>query len=108
MPNIEDILKETGEEALDLVIANFKESLLESKNELKTVIKETGEKIEKWLVMRAEGELDNDELESLLNTRKRVVQQFLLSQEIASRARLEKISIGLIDIIINKFIGVIF
>ena len=58
--------------------------------------------------MRAKGEFDDDELESLLNTRKKVVRQFLLTQEIASRARLEKISMGLIDIVVNKFIGKVF
>ena len=108
MPSIDDILKETGEEALDLVKTNFKELLFQAKDESKTVIKETGEKIEKWLIMRAKGELDDDELESLLNTRKKVVRQFLLTQEIASRARLEKISMGLIDIVVNKFIGKVF
>lgn len=108
MPSIDDILKETGEEAVDLVKTNFKELLFQAKDESKTVIKETGEKIEKWLIMRAKGELDDDELESLLNTRKRVVRQFLLTQEIASRARLERISMGLIDIVVNKFIGKVF
>lgn len=108
MPSIDDILKETGEEAPDLVKTNFKELLFQAKDESKTVIKETGEKIEKWLIMRAKGELDDDELESLLNTRKNVVRQFLLTQEIASRARLEKISMGLIDIVVNKFIGEVF
>lgn len=108
MPSIDDILKETGEEAVDLVKTNFKELLFQAKDESKAVIKETGEKIEKWLIMRAKGELDDDELESLLNTRKRVVRQFLLTQEIASRARLERISMGLIDIVVNKFIGKVF
>ena len=108
MLNIEEILKGTGDEALDLIKTSFKELLLQAKNESKTVIKETGEKLEKWLVMRAMGELDDDELESLLNARKRVVRQFLLTQEITSRARLEKISMGLIDIVVNKFIGAVF
>jgi transcription initiation factor IIE alpha subunit len=108
MPSIDDILKETGEEAVDLAKTNFKELLFQAKDESKTVIKETGEKIEKWLIMRAKGELDDDELESLLNTRKKVVRQFLLTQEIASRARLERISMGLIDIVVNKFIGEVF
>jgi len=108
MSDISEVLKETGDEALDFIKASFKELLLESKNDSKTVIKETGRKIEKWLLMRANDGLDDDELESLLNTRRRVVRQFLNTQEIASRARLEKISIGLIDIVANKFIGAIF
>ncbi len=108
MSNIEEILRETGDEGLDLIKTSFKERLLHAKDESKTVIKETGELLEKWLVMRANGELDDDELKSLLNTRKRVIGQFLLTQEIGARARMEKISIGLIDIVIDKFIGEIF
>lgn len=108
MSSINEILKETGDEVLDFIKFSFKELLLEAKDESKVVIKDTGEKLEKWLIMRAKGELDDDELESLLNTRRRVVRQFVNTQEISSRARLEKISMGLIDIVVNKFIGVIF
>jgi hypothetical protein len=108
MSDINQVLKETGDEALDLIKSSFKELLLESKKESNKVIKETGEKLEKWLIMRDDGELDDDELESLMNTRKRVVRQFLNTQDIAARARFEKLTMGLIDMVTNKFIGVIF
>jgi len=71
-------------------------------------IKKTGDKLERWLILRDANELDNDELESLLNSRKRTVRQFILTKEIKSRANLEKISIELIDTVTNKFIGLIF
>jgi len=64
--------------------------------------------LERWLILRDANELDNDELESLLNSRKRTVRQFILTKEIKSRANLEKISIELIDTVTNKFIGLIF
>ncbi len=105
---IENILKETGDEALDLIKSSFKKMLSQAKNESSEVIKETGKKLEKWLIMRSKNEIDDDELQSLIDARKRVVEQYLLSEEINSRANLEKLSIGLIDIISEKFIGAIF
>ena len=108
MSTLEEILKATGDEVLDLVKSQFKELLIEAKKGSPEVIKETAEKVERWLVMRARGDLDDDELEALLNARRRTVRQFLLTQEIATRAKLERISLGLIDSVRNKFIGAIF
>lgn len=108
MPQINDILSETGDEALDLIKTTFKDLLFKSKNDTEQIIKETGDKLEEWLVDRANNEIDDYELKSLLETRRRVVEEFILTKEIEARATLEKISIGLIDIITNKFIGAIF
>jgi hypothetical protein len=46
-------------------------------------------------------------LQELLNSRKATVQQFLNTQEITAKARMEKISVGLIDLIVDKAMGVI-
>ncbi len=54
--------------------------------------------------MRMNGEFDDDELEALLNARKRVVRQNLNTLEIQSRARVEKIVFGIIDIVTNKLL----
>ena len=104
MPSIDDILRSIGDEALDSVKNEFKDLLSQAKDEQEKFVKETAEKIEKWLKMRVEGELDNDELESLLNARKRAVRQNLNTLEIQSRARLEKIVFGVIDIVANKLL----
>ncbi|MDM8568699.1 hypothetical protein QUF50_04135 [Thiotrichales bacterium HSG1] len=106
--SLDEVLRETGNDMLDFTKSTFKKLLLQAQNDSKDVIKETGEKVERWMVMRANGELDDDELEALLNTRKRTVRQFLLTQEINSRARLEKISIEMIDMAVNKLVGIIF
>ena len=107
MPELDDLLKETGDEALDVIKKSFKELLAGAKSSGQEVLKETGDKVEQWTAMRARGEIDNDELEALLNARRRTVRQFLNSQEIASRAQMEKVSLGLIDVVSNKFIGLI-
>lgn len=107
MPELNDLLKETGDDALDMAKKSFKELLSGAKNNSEEVIKETGDKVEKWAEMWARGEIDDDELEALLNARRRTVRQFLNTQEIAGRAQLEQVSLGLIDLVSNKFIGVL-
>jgi hypothetical protein len=107
MSILEELLKDTGDEAKELVKRNLIELIQGAKSESEVVVKETGEKIERWLVFKVKGEIDSDELEALLNARRRTVRQFLNSQEIAARARLEKVTIGLIDLTVNKALDVI-
>jgi len=107
MPNANELLRETGDEVLDAIKKEYKELLSAGKSESEQVIRETAEKVEQWVKMRAEGSLDNDELEALLNARKRTVRQFLLMQEIKARARLERVSLGLLDLVLNKLIGAV-
>ncbi len=107
MSNLSDLIGGTEDEAKELVKTSLLELIQGAKTEGEAVIKETGEKVEKWLELKLEGELDSDELEALLNTRKRVVLQFLNTQEISARARLERVSIGLIDLVLNKAMNAI-
>lgn len=107
MANMRELLKETGDEALDAIKREYKALLQAGRNESAQVVRDTAVKVEQWVKMRADGELDDDELEALLNARKRTVQQFLLTQEIQARARLERVSLGLIDLVLNRLIGTV-
>jgi len=102
MSNLSDLIETTGDEAKEIIKNSLLELIEEAKSEAETVVKETGEKIEKWLVLERKGEIDSDELKALLNTRRRVVLQFLNTQEVTAKARLEKVTLGLIDFIVNK------
>lgn len=102
MSTLNNLIGTSGDEAKELIKTNLLELIQGAKSEAETVAKETGEKIEKWLVLKVKRELDSDELEALLNARRRTVRQFLNTQEIGARARLEKVTIGLIDLVLNK------
>lgn len=91
-----------GDEKKALIKTNLLELIQGAKSETETLVKETEEKIEKWLEWKIQGEINSDELKALLDARRRTVRQFLNSQEIAARARLEKVTMGLIDHVINK------
>ena len=106
MSTISDLIETTGDEAKELIKANLIDLIQGAKSDTEDIAKETGEKIEKWLVLKSKGEIDSDELEALLNARRRTVRQFLNTQEIALRARIEKVTIGLIDLVLNKVLDV--
>ncbi len=104
MSSIDKVLKSLGDEVLDSVKTEFIDLLSQAKDEQIDFVNETAEKIERWLIMRVNGDFDDDELEALLNARKRVVRQNLNTIEIQSRARVEKIVFGIIDIVTNKLL----
>jgi len=107
MSTLDELIKTTGDDAKELIKTTLLELIQGAKSESESVAKETGEKIEKWLLLKIKGEINSDELEALLNSRKRTIQQFLNSQEISIRSKLEKVTLDLIDLILNKVIGAI-
>ena len=102
MPNLKNLIKTNNDEAKELIKTNLLDLIEGAKSESELVVQETGKKIEYWLILKATEEIDADELEALLNARRRTVRQFLNTQEIIARARFEKITIGLIDFVLNK------
>lgn len=104
MPNLENILSEIKDES----IATAKSELLDFYNQARSeqigFAQETAEKAKKWLEMRVNGEINNEEFLALLDARKRVVQQNLNTLEIQSRARVEKILFGIINTITDKIL----
>lgn len=107
MSLLQDLIETSEDEAKDLIKTHLLELINDAKIETHSVAKETGDKIEKWLILRVKGDIDSDELEALLNARRRTVRQFLNSQEISARARLEKVTLGLIDLVLNKALDTI-
>jgi len=105
MSTLADLINTSGDDAKEFIKTNLLDLINEAKSDSEIVVKETGKKIEKWLTLKANDEIDADELEALLSARQRIVSQFLNTEEIRTKARLEKITIGLIDHILNKALG---
>ena len=108
MSELNEVLQSTGSDAKELVKQTLIALIDSAKNDIEPIAKETAKKVELWVKMRALGEIDSDELEALLNARRRTVRQFLNTQEIKVRARLESLTLGLVDLVLNKAIGLLF
>ena len=105
---LDQYLASITDESKKMAIEEFKALLKAAKGDQEELAKETAKKIEKWLEMRISGELDNDELESLLNSRRRTIRQSLNTLQIQARDRVQKVSLGLLnivgDMLINKVV----
>jgi hypothetical protein len=102
MPKLKEILDAIKDEALDSVKEELKDLIKHAKEDAHDFVKENAEKVESWLAMLAEGELDKPEFDALMRARKRIVKQHLNTLEIEARARLEKVTTGLVNLVIRK------
>lgn len=107
MTSVSAAVKAIGDDALKFVKDELKDLLTNAKKDADGVVKETGDKIADWLVLRAQGKLSDGELEALLYSRDQLLRQYKNTLEIQARARVEKIAVGLVNLVLDKVLGLI-
>ena len=107
MSKLEELIDVAGDEAKQVVKKEMLNLISEAKSETADAVKEAGDKIEKLLIDRVEGKIDNDRLKMHLNAVKSTLEQFLNTQEIKTRSRIEKFTVDLIEFIKEKAIDAI-
>ena len=105
MSILKDLIYTSGDEAKEYIKMNLIKLIQNAKSESESFVKETAEVIEQWITLKANNEIDDEELKALLSARRRTVKQFLNSEEIRSKARFEKMTMGLIDHVLNHALG---
>lgn len=105
MASIDDVLNSLKGDAVKLIKDQLKDLLTSAKNDADSIVKETGQKITDWLVLRTQGKLSDDELEALIYSRDQLLRQYKNTLEIQTRARVEKIAVGLINLVLDKILG---
>lgn len=108
MSTIDDVINSIKDEALKLVKDQLKDLLTSAQKDTNAVVKETGKKIADWLLLRAQGKLSDDELEALLYSRDQLLRQYKNTLEIKTRARVEKIAVSLVNLVLDKVLGLAF
>ncbi|OAT26290.1 hypothetical protein M976_03008 [Buttiauxella ferragutiae ATCC 51602] len=108
MSDIDDVIDSIKDEAVVLIKEQLKDLLLSAVEETDAVIRQTGEKITYWLLLRARGELNDSELEALLYARDQLLRQYKNTLQIEASARVEKIAIALVNIVLDKLLGLVF
>jgi uncharacterized protein YidB (DUF937 family) len=108
MSEIDDVIKSLKGDVAELIKAQLKELLNSSKSDSIDFIRETGKKVSEWLLARANNQINDQELEALLYTRDQALRQFKNNLGIAGSVRLETISISLINLVLDKIVGIAF
>lgn len=107
MKDINEVLDSIKKKALAEIKKEFKELLLAGKKDSKAFVKECAANTARWLTMKAEGQLTEEEVKSLLKSQKKVAQIFVNTQSIAARARIQKLVYRLLDIAIDILVAAI-
>lgn len=107
MSELNDLIKTVGDEAKDKIKTELLSLIQDAKQDVDELAQETAKKLESWLVLKLQGEIDNDELQAFIEARKRTVLQQLNAKEITTKARVEKLTIGLFDLVVDKAINAI-
>ncbi len=92
------------DEAQALVWKEFADLLLGAKADVHQFVKDNAGKVEKWAVMLATGQLTRRDFDLLVAEQRAKIQQFLNTVQIEQKARLERLTVGLLDILTNKLL----
>lgn len=79
---------------------SFKEAI----NSTDPIVKENIKNIEEWTIKLSEQKITKDDFEYLIRTQRRKMEQYLNTLEIEAKVKIQKITIDLIDKIINKIL----
>jgi hypothetical protein len=107
MNTIDELLATIKDTALASLKKEFKDFLTQAKKEQIGFVKETAERVEQWLLLYAQKRITKTELELLLDERRWTTRQNLNTLDISTRARLQKIVYGMIDIAVDSLIAAI-
>jgi hypothetical protein len=102
---IADFLEQIKDPALELVKNEFLAFLGEAKKDAYAIVKENAQNVEDWGVALATGELTERGFKLLVDEQKGSLAQFLNTVQIEQKARLERITIGLLNILTEKLLG---
>lgn len=108
MATIDEVIASLKGDAAKLIKDELKDLLTLARDDTDKIIRETGTKIAGWIVLRAKGELTDEELEALLYSRDQLLRQYKNTLEIKAKARLEKIAVGLVNLVLDKILGLAF
>ena len=90
-------------ESKDEVLKLFSQAL-SSNNDF---VKKNAARLERWIVMLSEGEIDREEFDGLVGAQKRKVDQYLNTVEIKFRSEAEKITLGLIKVVLKQVMPIL-
>jgi glutamyl-tRNA reductase len=105
MSNINEVVDSIKVGALEMAKGELKQLLTEARSSATDMVRDTGAKITEWLRQRAEGSLSDQELEALLYSRDQYLRQAKNTLEIKARADVERIATGLINLVLDKVLG---
>jgi hypothetical protein len=80
----------------------FQQLLTEAKGSSESFIKDNSERVEQWIVMLSNGEIDREAFDDLIADQRLAAEQFVNTQAIGAQARQQRLTLQLLDLTITK------
>jgi len=105
MKDINEILDTIKDQSIEELKSEFKGLLKEASGDSLDFVKKSAASTVRWLSLKAEGLLTEEEVKSLLEARKKEALVFMNTQSIAARAKIQKLVCRLLDIAVNSLVA---
>ncbi len=102
MSTLKEFYESYKSDAEQLIKTELKGLIKEGKDDSLVLVRETAEKVERWTKMALLGDLSKEELEALLYARDKTIRQYANTVQIKARARVERLSVGLVNLMLDK------
>jgi hypothetical protein len=101
MSELNNALDEIKDNAVQDAKNEFQQLLSEAKGSSEEFIRDNSARVEQWVVMLNNGEIDKEEFDDLIADQKLVAEQFVNTQAIGVQARQQRLTLQLLDLTIT-------
>jgi hypothetical protein len=104
MSNLDKVLNETKDDAVQDVTVEFAQLLAEAKGSAQAFVRDNAAKVQNWVAMVSSKKIDKDEFDDLIADQKLAAQQFVNMQAIDAQARSQRLTIEVMDMAVTKVV----
>jgi len=104
MSELENALDRIRDNALQDAKNEFQQLLSEAKGSSEQFIKNNSARVEQWVVMLSNGEIDKEEFDDLIADQRLAAEQFVNTQAIGAQARQQRLTLQILDLTITNIV----
>jgi hypothetical protein len=104
MSEFDNALNQIKENSVQDAKNEFQQLLSEAKASSESFIRDNSARVEQWIVLLSNGEIDKEEFDDLIADQKLAAEQFVNTRAIGAQAREQRLTLQLLDLTITKIV----
>jgi hypothetical protein len=104
MSEFDNALNQIKDNSVQDAKSEFQQLLSEAKGSSQSFIRDNSARVEQWIVMLGNGEIDKEEFDDLIADQKLAAEQFVNTQAIGAQTRQQRLTLQLLDLTITKIV----
>ena len=104
MSEFDNALNQLRDNSVQDAKSEFQQLLSEAKGSSQSFIRDNSARVEQWIVMLGNGEIDKEEFDDLIADQKLAAEQFVNTQAIGAQIHQKRLTLQLLDLTITKIV----